>query len=1346
MSLPKKSKKNSPEKPASLPVLRQQAEALQQSGKLKEAAARYLQIVAAVPGDGVCYYQLGNLYKQMAQPVKAEAHYRQAIKLKPGLISAHNNLGTVLKELDRLDEAMLCYRRALELKPDFAMAHNNLGVALKDTQQYEAAVQSLHRALELEPTHYKARYNLGKTLHELGQYDEALASYRHALDIQPDFAEAYRAQGDSLQEIGQIPASADCYRRFLALRPDHYDSISSLLFVLNYQANLPSGTILDEARRYGTLVLNQATPFQAWRNDPHADKRLRLGFVSGDLLRHPVAFFLESTLAQLDSDKIELYAYSNNPKEDDVTLRIKPCFTVWRKAHELDDAELAQQIHDDAIDILIDLSGHTARNRLPVFAWKPAPVQVSWLGYFATTGVPGMDYFLGDTHVCPSGEEDHFSETIWRLPDTYYCFTPPSLDIQPMPPPALRNGFVTFGCFNTRAKMGDAVIATWARILTALPESRLFLKTAALGEAQQQQAVRERYAAHGVAPERLRFEGKTPRKQYLEAYHEVDIALDPFPFPGGTTTAEGLWMGVPALTLRGDRFIGHQGETILRNVGLPEWIAADQDEYVAKAIDLAQNIGSLARLRGELRSMLLASPLCNAHLFTQNFEIAMRGMWRKWCEGPATTQAYTPLPMQTRQVSATEIEIEALLERAIAFQQAGRFEEAASRYHVILTDYPNHAAALSHLGLVLCQMDQLRNALPYLRRALEIDPGDAQGHLYLGLAYKGLGEFEAAAASYRRAAELAPENCLSHNYLGNTLRDLGRLDEAIASYQQALHLQPDVCQTHNNLANILYELGRFDAAAASFRRAIELNPDYAIAHNNLGNTLKALDQPDSAVGCYQRAAAIDPNYHEAYNNLGVALHGLGKLDAALSSYRQALLLKPDFAEAHNNLAGTLQDLSYLKEGLASHRRALELEPDNAEIYSNLLFAQNYMAEHTPAQMLAEAQGYGAMVRARAVPFQTWHSVPMPSKRLRVGLVSGDLRNHPVGLFLETTLAALDPEKFELFAYATVRREDELTRRIKPLFSSWNCLHGIDDAKAAQRIHEDAVDILIDLAGHTAHNRLPVFAWKPAPVQVAWLGYFATTGVPGMDYVLADPFVAPLGEENHFVETVWRLPEIYYCFTPPSELVEPSPLPALSNGYVTFGCFNKLTKMNDAVVALWAEVLHAVPGSRLFLKAHGLADVDHRQKIVERYAMYGIGPECLVFEGASSRREYLSAHHRVDIALDPFPFPGGATTADALWMGVPVLTLRGDRFIGHQGETILGNTGLTGWIANDKDDYVNKAATLAADLATLAVQRSHLRTQLLASPVCDASRFAHNLEDALEKMWQGWCERQTSRSG
>jgi predicted O-linked N-acetylglucosamine transferase (SPINDLY family) len=306
--------------------------------------------------------------------------------------------------------------------------------------------------------------------------------------------------------------------------------------------------------------------------------------------------------------------------------------------------------------------------------------------------------------------------------------------------------------------------------------------------------------------------------------------------------------------------------------------------------------------------------------------------------------------------------------------------------------------------------------------------------------------------------------------------------------------------------------------------------------------------------------------------------------------------------------------------------------------------------------------------------------------------------------------------------------------------AWKSLVGLSDDRAAHRVREDAIDILVDLSGHTAHNRLRLFARKPAPVQVTWLGYPATTGLQAMDYILCDRYVAPANESDHFVEKPWYLPNTYLCLTPPQDEIAVGALPALTKGRVTFGCFNNLTKMNDAVVALWAQVLHAVPGSRLFLKTNQLNDPSLQRATLSRFADRGIAADRLTLEGASSHADYLATYNRVDIALDPFPFTGGTTSVEGLWMGVPVITKRGDRFIAHQGESILHNVGLPDWIAADNEAYVAIAVARAADLSGLATLRAKLRSRLLASPLCDAPLFARNLEAAFRGMWQAYCSQ------
>ncbi|MFZ2542181.1 MAG: tetratricopeptide repeat protein, partial [Gallionella sp.] len=471
-------------------------------------------------------------------------------------------------------------------------------------------------------------------------------------------------------------------------------------------------------------------------------------------------------------------------------------------------------------------------------------------------------------------------------------------------------------------------------------------------------------------------------------------------------------------------------------------------------------------------------------------------------------------------------------------------------------------------------------------------------------------------------------------------------------------------------------------------------------------------------------------------NLGMVLHELGKVNEAIASCRQALKLNPDFAEAHNSLGNFLKDIGQFDEAIANFRRALQLDQNNVMALSNLLFTLNYLTRYSPAYYLNEAQQYGRMAAAKVGKrFTAWQCEVEP-ERLRVGLVSGDLRSHPVGYFLEGLLAKLDPARVELIAYPTYSKGDALTTRIKPYFSAWKPLFGKSDEDAARLIHADGVHVLVDVSGHSLHSRLPMFAWKPAPVQVTWLGLPTTTGVHEMDYVLGDLQSIPPEHESHFSETVWRLPDSYLCFSAPAQPVSVAPLPAFSGGYVTFGSFNNLTKMNDAVVELWARILLSVPNSRLFLKTGQLNNADICEQTRRRFAVWGIAPERLLLSGTQgSIAEHLSEYNKIDIALDPFPYPGVTTSIEALWMGVPIVSLQGDRFLSLTAKSIAYHAGLSDWVAIDKADYVAKAVDFASNIERLALLRAGLRQQVLASPLFDASRFAHNLEEALWGMWQ-----------
>ena len=693
-------------------------------------------------------------------------------------------------------------------------------------------------------------------------------------------------------------------------------------------------------------------------------------------------------------------------------------------------------------------------------------------------------------------------------------------------------------------------------------------------------------------------------------------------------------------------------------------------------------------------------------------------------------------------------DLEAQANLGNALMKIGRFEEAIARFGVALKLHPEHANTHNNLGIALTTLGRLEDGVVSFGRALQSNPNHVFAHYNLGNVLATSGRPLDALASYQRVLQIKPDHANAYAKMGDILKRLGQRENAVASYLMALQFNPEAGDVCNNLGNTLLDLHRTEEAVAIYHRSLQINPEDADTHANLGVGLRQLGLLEEAVASYQRALELRPDYAEAYNNMGNAMQELGRFDDAMNCYQRAIEIKPDYAEVHNNLGNTLKQLGRLEDAVASHRQALQINPDLAYAQSNLIFAHNYLADMPADRLLSQALRFGEWAARRASPYHQWSNVPDPVKCLRVGLVSGDFRNHVVSYFLEgvvTALAKGAPARIELFAYSNHEDFDAVSERIKAMCRGWSVVAGVSDPVLAESIRGDRIDILIDLSGHTAYNRLPMFACKPAPVQVSWLGYFATTGVAQIDYLIADPLTLPPNQEVHFTEAIWRLPETRLCFTPPDLDVAVSALPALARGRVTFACFNNLTKLNDAVVALWARILDAVAGSRLFLKAKQLGEPSVRQSVLDRFAALGIQSERLILEGESSRQEYFEAYHRVDIALDPFPFTGGTTTAESLWMGVPVVTLAGELFVSRQGVGLLTNAGLPDWIALDADDYLARAVQHAADLERLAQLRRGLRQQALNSPIFDAERFSKHFEAALRGMWIRWCDAQTGVS-
>jgi protein O-GlcNAc transferase len=662
------------------------------------------------------------------------------------------------------------------------------------------------------------------------------------------------------------------------------------------------------------------------------------------------------------------------------------------------------------------------------------------------------------------------------------------------------------------------------------------------------------------------------------------------------------------------------------------------------------------------------------------------------------------------------------------------FSEAISYFEQALQRQKDFTAAHVGLGAAFQAVGRLAEAEECFRKALNGDPNDVDSHNNLGGLFKVLGRFSEAESCYRAALIIAPESADTYIKLGSLLKDMGKGTESLFCYTKALNIDPLREEIQNDLGLALAEQGRFNEAEVYYQNALKIAPNYWKAYNNLGLSLYSMGRFTEAEAAFEKAIELNPNEALVFSNLSLPLVAQGQIKKAEISLKKAIEIAPAYVNAYINL-GT----NYLAQGLAQEAesaflQALALEPDSTKAKSNLLFTMNYLGGHSADYRLGQACQYDRIVADKVGDvFTTWQPVSQV-KRLRIGLVSGDLRQHPVAYFLENWAQYVDSSRVELIAYLTDVREDTVTHRLKPHFSGWKSLVGLCDQAAAQLIHDDSINILFDLSGHTAGNRLSVFAWKPAPVQVSWLGYFATTGMAAMDYFIADEIGVPESNKPQFVEKIKYLPDTRLCFTAPEVSIEVLHLPALANGYITFASFQTMVKAGDDVLALWAEVMRALPNARLRWQCKSFEDTTVADDLRQRLAQFGVHSDRVTLLGSVSREAYLVAHAEVDVILDTFPFPGGTTTCEALWMGVPTLTLAGNTLIARQGASLLTAAGLGDWVAVSKAEYVSKALLLTSDLGKLANLREKLRQQVLASPLFDASRFAKNMENALWEMW------------
>ena len=678
----------------------------------------------------------------------------------------------------------------------------------------------------------------------------------------------------------------------------------------------------------------------------------------------------------------------------------------------------------------------------------------------------------------------------------------------------------------------------------------------------------------------------------------------------------------------------------------------------------------------------------------------------------------------------------------LAAHQSGQTEVAISLMTRAIEREPRRASYFLNLGQVLETSGECDRAIEHYRQAISLDVDLEAAHYKLGIALMREGNPGGAALSFSQALRIRPASHEATSGLGNALHKLGRLDQSIICYRTAISLSPTYVEAHNNLGTVLQELGRFDEAIASYHQALSHNPDSAEAHSNLGTALRSSGNFEEAAQSCQKAIALRTDDAQAHLNLANAYKDLGLLSKAVGSYRQAITLAPAYALAHTNLAETLVEQGKIEAAVESYQKAIALETARGTAYSNLLYLYSFTGHVSPAAERAFAEGWEkimltaeerASARQRAFPVQS-----REGRKLRLGIVSAELGSHPVAVFLQSFLDELDRSRFHLTLLPTVGWSGPRAEHFRQLADRYIHLIGVPDAQASELIRAEQIDVLIDTTGHTSNCRLGIFAHRAAPVQCSYIGYWSTTGLTEMDWYITDENYSAQCDA-HFTERLWKLPQMAHVYTGEQSLPESAWAPE-PDGALWLGSFNKYSKIREETLRLWAKVMNAIPNAKLLLEDRTVYEAETHDRILTTLSAHGVAPERVTFLPPVPSHvfaQHMALYDRLDIALDTIPFNSGTTAFDALWMGVPLVALEGNRVGGRMASSIVRALGRPEWAAQNEEGYVAIVAALASDIEGRKEFRKSQRARMISSPLCDAKRLARSLEAALEAMYDRW---------
>lgn len=691
-----------------------------------------------------------------------------------------------------------------------------------------------------------------------------------------------------------------------------------------------------------------------------------------------------------------------------------------------------------------------------------------------------------------------------------------------------------------------------------------------------------------------------------------------------------------------------------------------------------------------------------------------------------------------------------LTDLGTSLKLAGKTGEGIQKYCEALKIDSHYAPAYYNLGVVYSEMMQYDLALSCYEKAALQRPMYAEAYCNMGVIYKNRGDLEAAIACYERCLTVSPNFEIAKNNMAIALTDLGTkvklegdINQGVAYYKKALYYNWHYADAMYNLGVAYGEMLKFDMAIVFYELALHFNPHCAEACNNLGVIYKDKDNLDKAVECYQMALSIKPHFSQSLNNLGVVYTVQGKMDAAASMIEKAIVANPTYAEAYNNLGVLYRDAGNISLAIEAYEQCLQIDPDSRNAGQNRLLAMNYINEGNDDKLFEAHREWGRRFMRLYPQYTFWENSKEMERSLVIGYVSPDYFTHSVSYFIEAPLLYHDYENYKVVVYSAVVKADAKTHKFKDRVLKkggiWRDIYGIDEKKVASMVREDKIDILVELTGHTANNRLGMMACRPAPVQVTWIGYPNTTGLPTIDYRITDSLADRPDTRQKHVEELVRLPECFLCYTPSPEAGPVSPTPALTNGFVTFGSFNNLAKITPKVLQVWAKILCAVPNSRLVVKCKPFCCDSVRQRFLttlEQLGLESVRVDLLPL--ILLNHDHMQAYSLMDISLDTFPYAGTTTTCESLYMGVPCITMAGSVHAHNVGVSLLTKVGLGHLIAKTEDEYLQLALELASDITALSNLRMTLRNLMFKSPVCDGTNFIRGLESTYRNMWHRYC--------